>query len=703
MSTQEGFSGDDLQETQFGEIFLREQAVRLALAGYSLEEALHHLFGLQQVNQQQLAQQAEQRRSGVVEQQTGLQKRLEQAQDAQKSAKELLERRQALEAERRKLQARVARLGAIIQSKRRQGRAAAIANQAMRRIERARREPEERLEVEFDIRRKLFQIEEACWQVNKSEYERRTQILQEEIARIDNELEAQKGRIEKLKAQGITRTVSGFLVWAGYLGFAATGSAISYVLYKRIPGKGGSPSEAVGRFIARLEQFGATLGPLGEALIPILFLLLLLLSFGCVIWGCDYALKKFDSRWTGGLKKLKKRPERQTSERTVAASPLAQFFQLPFIERSSFVQLLASLPYLFAAGVLFFLMSGSGSPATGETQDLVQSLAPNYIGAVYSLLATAASILYALYVVLPRMERAANRSPEDKNFSLVKTNWELVTLLCALIVALAIAALAPDSTAPGDIYSRVTWGSIAIAMTLSSMGLAYGLIFTGHFKDVEKGERMRRQVRTAIESFGARPTIEIGGLLDVDAVRDHLDDMHEEEESFEFIRTVYETTIAFSDEPGDFSSFLDLWLKTVEPRGKVRNPFTRSKLVASLRTSDLDTLDFEHAPDESLEIHDLNLELLQNEAELRRIDQELPALQASGSSLQEEQRALEQLQAAERADQVQRESRARALGVRQRQEELIFRAAFGLGQRFRPSGTPPPAPPPDGGGELPLN
>lgn len=705
MSTDDGTrGGDSPHAAQHSDTFLREQAVRLALADYSLEDALRHLQGLQAFQQEQLAQETEQRRSTLAEQERVLQARIEQARADQEARKGLLDSRQTLETDSRALQSQVARLRGTIRARRRQGRAAAIATEAARRLERARREPEERLEVELDVRRKLFRIEQACWEVNQPEYERRTRILQEELTRTDQELAAGKERVEKLKARGITRTVSGFLVWAGYLGFAATGSAVSYVLYKRIPGRGASPSEAVGRFIGRLEQIGARFGPLGETLAPIVFLILLLLAFGFLIWSCDFALKKFDTRWAGSGKRQRRQQARQTTERALASSPLSQFFQLPSLERASFVQLLASLPYLFAAGVLFFLMSSPGSLG-GGAQDTVQSLVPNYIGAVYSLLATAASLLYAIYIVLPRMESMADGPPEARSSGLVKSNWELVVLLAALIAALAIAALAPDSGTSGDLYSRVTWGAIAIAMTLSSMGLAYGLIFTGYFKDIEKGERLRRQIRTAIESFGARPTIEIGGLLDLEAVKEHLDAMHEEEETFEFVRSIYETTIAFSDEPGDFSAFLDLWLKAVEPKGKTGRLLSRTKLAPSLRADGAGDLDFEYAPDESAEVHELNLQLLQKEVELRRIDQELAALQAGGTSLQEEQRNLEQLQAAERAARLEMADRLRALTARQRQEELIFRTAFCLGQRFRLPGAPPapPAPPSDPGGELPLN
>lgn len=691
MVSQEPFEGDAVFGSELDEQELKEQAIRLALAGHPLETAVGYLQAIHQEKQKAVQLTLAQRKAEILGQEARVQGRVDQVAAAQRSVQGLREDKEALEDQKRSLQAEITKLEACIRAKRRQGRADAIVKEATRRIERAREEPKQRLETELAFRQKVFDIEEKCWNLNKTEYDRRAEILKEELDRTEQDLAGAKERAEQLKRISVTRTVAGFLVWAGYLGFAATGSAVSYVLYKRIP-KGNSPSEGIGHFLAGLSELGEPFGPLGKLAAPFLFLLLLLALFAGIIWACDQALKRFDGRWTRRLKRSSRQSQRrQTESRVEATPPLTQFFQLPFIERASFIQLLASLPYLFAAGVLFFLISTPAPLSTSE--DALQSLAPNYIGAVYSLLATAAFLLYALYIVLPRMNRALG---ENHKPSLVKTNWELVALLSILILALAIAALAPNSQVPGDVYSRVTWGGIAIAMTLSSMGLAYGLIFIGLFKDVEKYERLRRQIRTAIESFSVRPIIEVGSLIDLDAVQEHFADLQEEGETFEFIRSIYDTTVAFSTDPEDFSTFLDLWLKAVEPKGTAKQLFSRSKLRDSLQATATEGLDFEHAPEESQFVHDRNLKLLAIEADLRRIEQERSGLELAIASYEEEQRAWMKSQSEARFALAEAELRASRLAAQLRQRELIFCSAFALGLRYRlpnPSLPPIPAPP----------
>jgi len=673
------------------EPFLKDLAVRLSLASYSLDKSLQILKGHQTAGLDLLVEQHEREARKLREEVEDLEARIQAAEQEVRNRRDLAGAQTELARKAVELQERRTRLESQIRQKRRQRQASAIEQEAARRAARARAEVLERLAVQLEIGQKIFEVEEQCWKINQPENERRKKLLEEELARLDVDLIECRKRVEKLKNRGITKTVAGFLVWAGYLGFAATGSAISYMLESRLPGKG-NPWMGLTAVSTFLRQLQIKYNLLTALLAPLVFLLGLLVLFVVCIMVTDRLLRGFDRRWARG-RVTRKSKKKGSAESNSPLSPIAGVLKLPIIDRDSFVQLLASVPYIFTAGTMFFLLSVAGVTLKPPGQQAPAAvLIPGYIGAVYALLATSAFMLYVLYVLLPRMDKLAERTSAPTIRSLLAVHWELATLLACLVVVLAAVAFCPQG---GDYYRQACWGSLAIAMTLSSMGLAHGLIYNGQFRDVDKADRLRGQVKLEIDSLSLGPTIEIGGLYDTDTIKERLDAAGEEADDFELVRSLHATVLSYAEDPAQWSGFLGMWLDMIGGKSR-RDKKKFNDELRQLAMTAAPAVDFEAAPAESEEVFKIDLDLLTSQAEAKRLEQAAGDTKAAEEALQQERDRLKELLRSEREAQAALTAAKASLALQQAREEMVFRAAFGVGEKVASLLTPTP-PPPSGG------
>jgi hypothetical protein len=675
------------------EPFLKDLAVRLSLAGYSLDESLQLLKSHQTAGLDLLTEQQEREARKLREEVEALEEKIQVAEHEVRNRQDLAGAQTGLALKAVELQERRTRLESQIRQKRRQRQASAIEQEAARRADRARAEVLERLSIQLEIGRKIFEVEEQCWKVNQPENERRKKLLEEELIRLDADLTECRKRVEKLKNSGITRTVSGFLIWAGYLGFAAAGSAISYMLADRFPRKGSDPWMALTGVTAFLRQLRADHGSLVALLAPIGFLLCLLAVFVGCIWLTDFLLRLFDRRWARG-KMSRKSAKKESFESSSPLSPIAQILnvKMPMVERASFIQLLASVPYVFAAGAAFLLLSVAGASLSQQNSaDPAAGLVPGYIGGVYALLATSVFILYILNVLQPRVDRLANKTATPTIRNLLAMHWELVVLLACLVLALAAVAFAPH----GPIFTQACWGSLAIAMTLAGMGLAYGLIYSGQFRDLAWADRRRGEAKLEADSLSLGPTIELGGLYDADTLKERLDAAREEADDFELVRSLHATMLSYAEDPAQWSGFLSMWLDVIGGKSR-QNKKKFSDELRQLAMAAAPAVDFEAAPAESEEVFQIDLDLLTNQAEVKRLEQAAGDTKAVEEALQRERNLLRDLLRSEREAQAALTAAKASLTLQQAREEMVFRAAFGVGEKV--AFLLPPTPPSPGGG-----
>jgi hypothetical protein len=685
----------DLDPAVMEERRLRDLAVRLALAGYTLPDSLKLLERRHQATHELFETEFTVQQSEIEEKLASEQKRIAFLQEGIEEARLLDLKAKELQTELRKLQERRDLLEAEIRRKRRHGQAAAIEQVANRRAIEARQGTVERLEAELDARQKIYEVEKQCWEINQPELERRKKLLEEEMKRVEAEIGERKGRVAKLKALSITKTVSGFLIWAGYLGFAATGSAISYILAKRLPADGQTPWDSVNALSESLRRLGGGQSSFLGLIYPLAFLLGLLVIIAALVWICDVMLRRFDPRWTarGRSKGFKRRGKtKEDPAESASRSPIAQFFQVPQIERSAFVQLLALLPYIFVAGVLFLLFSGAGISLHGQraASHPSTSLVPNYIGAVYALLASAAALLYVLYISLPRMVETSSSigTASFRPKELVVKHWELALLMVALLLALAFSAFAPA----GPLWERSSWGAIAVAMTLAALGLAHGLVYHGLFRDLDTMERQRDRLKIAAESLDLRPTIQLLDFPDSSAISQDLEERWSEEEDFRTVADLYSTVFAFSDEPAPLQDFASRWVRMIQKHDKKMRPFGRELLAFLARSMAGSGPDYEYAPDEALEKQSLDRSIADLAGEIRTFEARVAAADHLGQDLEKHQAEAERLEAARQSLEFETRRKKAKLSEQQAQEELAFRSAFATGERVAPIFNAPGGP-----------
>jgi hypothetical protein len=255
-------------------------------------------------------------------------------------------------------------------------------------------------------------------------------------------------RAAALNQRLVTKTVAGFLSWLGYASVPATGAAFAALL---------SPSFSFDWIVLVAKSFterlpGSPLLQFGELML--FFTLCVAALLGAVI-GVDWCLARFDGEWTRRHSTKEREPRIGSTE----------------INRRSFVRLVSALPYVFAGCMVLSFVAVGGRPvADRDPLGVFQTISYTFVGSAIALLATAAFMMYALRIIEPREERPAA----------AWRDWEFVLAPLAMVVAIAVAVLAVPNA------DRFRWGAWTLFMLLSSLCLAYGLVYHGVYKDAEK-------------------------------------------------------------------------------------------------------------------------------------------------------------------------------------------------------------------------
>src|SRR5262249_44741320 len=125
------------------------------------------------------------------------------------------------------------------------------------------------------------------------------------------------------------------------------------------------------------------------------------------------------------------------------------------------------------------------------------------IGAVFTLLSTSACLLYATRVIEPRWERLIRNNPNPQRWTYIRANWEWGVLMTVMVTVVLLLTFLPLQ----DRTNYWTWGLVALFMIIGSIGLAYGLIYRGIFRDYDYLVRRRDEYLGKIEENVLKPTL----------------------------------------------------------------------------------------------------------------------------------------------------------------------------------------------------
>jgi hypothetical protein len=373
----------------------------------------------------------------------------------------------------------------------------------------------------FEISRKHHEVDKQNREENKEEFARRVEVCNQEKSAVETQLAKALEYADKLKTIGVTRTTATFLFVVGFISLAGSGSAISSLISDRQPGE-----PIFSLLLRHLITYGQANihGPwrvvvlvlLAPTIVATMFFGLLALYVFLQL--VDRLVKRFDPSWhsTRGERREPRRSPLQdqfsslTSQLTGLPSQFGTFRNFE-VDRKHYTKLLASFPYILIGGVIFILFSGVAFDDSGG--HIAINLTTTFIGVTIVLVATAFWVVYITRVIEPRWKKAADNAPGNNRAPRqLWLNRELAALLFLLVLALGLAAFLPTSGQgtyfTTSQYKHMVWGFVALFMAFGSLGLAYGVIQRGIFKDVDFLSRKRDSYRYWIERYSARPTIE---------------------------------------------------------------------------------------------------------------------------------------------------------------------------------------------------
>jgi hypothetical protein len=350
------------------------------------------------------------------------------------------------------LEDRATRLGAVIRQKRHDMEAKKIADE-VERLEQERRATVDRL---GNDRAERHRAELASWKERAEERSAQTQQLlstRKQLAIAEAELRAAAApRMNRW----MTRTASGFLVWAGYTVIGTTGIAVASLLDD---GSKRSLLTDVATSAAKLmNDFGG--GALHPMVAAPLAILAFLLSVAALIVGMDALMRWFDERWL--------KPGRTASNGTFSFPTKEE------LSRKTFSKLLITIPFIYISSVLVAFIAYGGRMAgslilIGNAAAVLNAM----IGSALSLLAASIFLLYFANILEPRATTGGLRW---------RTRWEIGIVPFFMVGAiLLIAAVGP--------HSPWAWAGVTIFMLLGAMALAYGLLYRGMFGELDYASR----------------------------------------------------------------------------------------------------------------------------------------------------------------------------------------------------------------------
>jgi hypothetical protein len=437
-------------------------------------------------------------------------------------------------------------------------------------------------------RRAEYEQELRFWQETEEERNRRIKYLESEKERIERDIAAAEKKVEAIRDRHVTRTLSGFLLWVGYGSAAATGTVTAVLLASQK-----DPAAPLADALNGLRGFVLSVSPTISGPVSLLLigglLLAAMAALGGVIFLTDWVITRFDRKWRGTS-------GRDQASRTTPLRP-------PDITRSSYVQLLATFPYVFAIGLVAAVFAVGDRRPNDLFGKLFPSLVNTFIGTVVALVAAAVFVMYAIKIIEVRQRK------EDSTWL---NAWEFFILPLLLLLALATSIM---STSPG----RPVWGTWAAFMLLSSVTLAYGVVYHGLFKDHDKLRWMARRFEDEIRALSSPPLMGRPTRQEVAQAKAMAREFGRERERLRLLDQHFSIKrILTSDDQDDFV-LLDRWLSSYG-----RMP--RWGRATPARTYDAyRVLDIHAAPEQVIVREELRAAIAEHQTAIRFLDEGIEA------------------------------------------------------------------------------
>jgi hypothetical protein len=571
-----------------------------------------------------------------------------------------------------------------------------------------------------EIAEEVYNLQKDHWFKNKDEFERRAQLFEDELGRIEKHLERTRARTAKLHEQGITRTTANFLIWVGYISLAGAGGVIGSFFQKRLT----EDTELLSLIFRGLikvahitELSNSSLGAWSVIIAPlplVLLVALYLFIIGAAVIFMDHRMKKFDPSWDKERGVTRDgRKGRLRFNRMSLTDRFTNYMPTPDVDRKTYRQLLAYFPFVLVAALVVWLFSAGipQGPPSEKVPDPTAGLAAAYLGVIFILLSTSAALLYTTKIIEPRREKAEAAGGPKNRFDYVRLNWEIVLLVALLVVSLLLTAILPVTDKAGagwlsvERANLISWGAVAIFMCLCSLGLAYGLIQRGLFRDEEFFEGLRRKYRLMVEKQRVSPTVY--DLFEKDGPLEEAEPLlakyREAKHMLEEYRMIYELKEIFADDFDEDPAFQKLFRKIWdEPHFSLRSVRLRAVPPGEPRP-----IDYTVSPDETRRLLTKKVERRADQDEGAAIADDLLRLEREKEKVEGQLERLNKavsIRKRRRLDVVREyELKKAALVERQEKDILKFQAAYtvcrvGYAQLRTELGLS--APPPPGGPDV---
>jgi hypothetical protein len=370
-----------------------------------------------------------------------------------------------------------------------------------------------------------------------------------------------EARIAKAVDPLITRTVAGFLIWVGYSSVAAIGAAVALILGAK-PDLG---TAVLGQLLASMTLLLRDAPAWTLLLLPI-FVLIVVALIGAVFYFADWAIDRFDPR---GWKRDRKHAALEGGLPTIDLS------------RRSYVRVLAALPFIYVAGLITALLCVAGrlAPKGSDPDKLLaalngfsDSMANTLIGSVMALLITSVFILYLVKIIERRLHSGQ---------PLWKHSWEIAALPVMLLTALGVALL-------DDKPTRQMWAVLSAFMLMSSLALAYGVVYRGLFRDVDRARWHVRSIDELLASYREPPAIAEPGGEERDELRHVRRTYRMEREWLEELEREREIGRTFGLDDAADAQLVQRWLDRRRSKLERMRSATITPTVLQFRVLDLD-------------------------------------------------------------------------------------------------------------------